>query len=353
MPADVVDFTSSNYLCGRHGHEQLPPWRLLTTGRPPVLGEPPRTLRLAEEVAGRTGRASALLETSALHAFIDGWAALAERPVAALVDEAAYPLGRIALRANGLPASTVRHFDPGHLVEKLREVAPGTRPVHQQDGLCPGCGRLAPLAEFVELLSPLDGVVLLDDTQAIGLAGTGPSGRNPYGVGGGGSARRLVLPISAPLLTVASTAKGLGVPLAVLAGPDHLVSAVRERGPCRVHASGPSSAAQAALFSALRADPAEVQRRRCAVAALVRLFRSSLRQHGLPPADGGAWPTQTVPFPAALCPVLHRALLHKGILTVVVRRRCRPGHGITFLINSAHTADDVVRAVRSLAEVCA
>jgi 8-amino-7-oxononanoate synthase len=283
-----------------------------------------------------------LLETSALHAFVDVWAVLTEEPTTALLDAAAYPLGRMALCANG---RTVRHFDPGHVAEVLHDVPRGTRPVLLVDGLCPGCGRLAPLGDLVEVLALRHGVVLVDDTQALGLAGTGPSGRSPYGAGGGGSARRLAVPSGAPLVVVASAAKGLGVPLAVLAGPAELVGAVRARGPSRVHASGPSSAAQAALAHALATD---LDPRRQVLADLVRLFRSGLRRHGLP-ADGGSWPTQTVPSDKSL--EARDELAREGIHTVVTRRRCRRGHGVTFLINSHHTPDDIDQAVHALAKV--
>jgi 8-amino-7-oxononanoate synthase len=332
-----VDFTSSNYLDYRHSHDQLRPWRQLTTGLPPALGEFRRSKRLAAELARRTGRSAGVLETSTLHAFVDGWAALTARPAAALIDEAAYPIGRLGLRASGHIGTVVRHFDPVHVSEVVRRLPAGRRPVLLVDGMCPGCGRLAPLHELATVLAQRRGVIMVDDTQAMGVGATASLG----------------IPPSAPVVVVASTAKGYGVPLAVLAGPASLVSRVRRSAPSRLHSSGPSAAAEAALARALAADPVEGEQRRQVLADLIALFRSGLRQCRLPMADGGQWPMQTVPVPAASCAFVHASLLRKGIRTVAVNRRCRAGLGIAFLLNAGHTSADISRAVDALAQTFA
>lgn len=377
----TVDFTASDYLAYRHAHADLGSWRRLTTGRPAVLGEPRAATALAAELARRTGRTAGVLHTSTLHALLDVWSVLAEEPLTALVDEFAYPIGRLALRANGITATVVRHFDPGHVSEVVRTVPPGRRVALLVDGLCPGCGRLAPLAGLIAAAAPRRGLVLVDDTQSIGLAGrpalapyvhggggnaarlglpaTAPDGHGggtaawlataPYGHGGGGTAAWLGLPATAPVVVVASTAKAYGAPLAVLTGPARLVSRVRHSGPARVHGSPPSAAARAALASALATEAAEAARRRLAVATMVRRFRSACRSGGLPTPDGGPWPTQTVPVPAGTIATVHDSLLRKGIRTVVVHRRCRPGLGIAFLITARHTPAMIDQAVRALA----
>ena len=325
----AVDFTSANYLGYRH--DRLPPWRELTTGRPPALGEPRAAGRLATDLAARAGRPAGVLYASTLHAFVDGWAML-DRPLLPIVDECAYATGRIGLRANGLTATVVRHFDPAHLAAVVRRCRPaGRRPVLLVDGLCPGCGRLAPLDAYVSVLAGCGGLVLVDDTQAAGLAGWR----------GGGSAAGLSS--AAPVVVVASLAKGYGAPLAALSGPADLVARVRADGPLRVHGSGPSAAALAALGGALADGD-----RREPVRKLVALFRDGLRRHGLPEPDGGDWPMQTIPLPDAL--TVRDALLDKGIRTVAVHRRCRPGIGLAFLITARHTPADLERATSALVE---
>jgi 8-amino-7-oxononanoate synthase len=349
----ILDFTSSDYLSYRHSHAELRPWQRLTTGRPAVLGEPRQAMLLAAELARRTGRAAGALETSTLHALVDAWTVLAAEPVAALVDEVTYPIGRLALRANGVTATVVRHFDPRHVSEVVRTVPRGRRVVLLVDGLCPGCGQLAPLDRLAAAVAPRRGVVLVDDTQSVGLAGLGPTRRTPYGRGGGGTAAWLGLPAAAPVLIVASTAKAYGAPLAVVTGPARLVSQVRRRGPSRTHGSGPSAAAMAALAGALATEPFDAAQRRHVVAALVRRFRSSCRASGLPAPDGGRWPTQTVPVPAGTVAAVHDSLLHKGVRAVMVHRRCRPGLGIAFLITADHTPAMIDRAVRAVAQTLA
>ncbi|HEU5473656.1 MAG TPA: hypothetical protein VFV67_23665 [Actinophytocola sp.] len=346
-----LDFTASDYLGYRHDHAALRPWRRLTTGRPAVLGEPRQAMCLAAELARRTGRAAGVLETSTLHAMVDVWSVLTAGPVTVLVDEVAYPIGRIALRANGVTATVVRHFDPGHVCDVVAAVPRRGRVVLLVDGLCSGCGRLAPLDRLLEAVAPRRGVIVVDDTQAVGLAGARPTRGRPYGHGGGGTAAWLGLPAAAPVVLVASAAKALGAPLAVVTGPARLVAQVRRTGPSRIHAGGPSAAARAALAGALATESLDATRRRHQVAALVQRFRSLCRTYGLPAPDGGRWPTQTVPVLAGNAQAVHESLLRKGIRSVLVHRRCRPGIGIAFLITADHSAAMVDRAVRTLADV--
>ena len=57
---------------------------------------------------------------------------------------------------------------------------------------------------------------MLDDTQALGILGEGPTKSNPYGIGGGGSLRWH--DVFGPHIIVGSSlAKGFGAPLAAFA----------------------------------------------------------------------------------------------------------------------------------------
>ena len=44
------------------------------------------------------------------------------------------------------------------------------------DGFCPGCGRAAPLREYLESARAQRGLLVLDDTQAIGVLGRPSAG---------------------------------------------------------------------------------------------------------------------------------------------------------------------------------
>ena len=90
-------------------------------------------------------------------------------------------------------------------------------PLVLADGFCPGCGRLVPIAEYLDLLRPFRGRLVLDDTQALGIYGDSPGAAAPLRPGRRRIAARAGISDSADLL-VSSLAKGFGAPLAMLAG---------------------------------------------------------------------------------------------------------------------------------------
>src|SRR5262249_27222402 len=55
-----------------------------------------------------------------------------------------------------------------------------------------------PLPDLLAAVRPRRGIVLVDDTQALGLAGVRPRPGAPYGAGGGGTAAALAGPAGAP-----------------------------------------------------------------------------------------------------------------------------------------------------------
>jgi 8-amino-7-oxononanoate synthase len=349
----LVDFTSSSYLGYRHSHAELPPWQAMTTGRPAGLAEPPQAGRLARDAARRMGRGDAVLATSTLHGFVDIWSALGREPTVALVDTAAYPIGRLALTASGaVPTDQIvlPHFRAGAAARVVRSLPPGVRPVVLVDGLCTGCGRLAPLLELLEAVAPRRGIVLVDDTQGFGLVGSDPGPGAPYGHGGGGIGARLAPSPSARLIIVASTAKAFGAPLAVVAGPSDLIASVRRYGPCRMHASAPSAANQVALGRVLSQD-VDAAARRARLGRLVRIFRARLRDHGISTTNAGNWPTQIVPIDPAVADPAVDGLRQAGVHTVSVRPACGPDVGLIFLINTDHATGDIVAGTQALARV--
>ena len=76
-----------------------------------------------------------------------------------------------------LPAVTFRHRDADQLRAKLRQhLKPGLTPVVLSDGIFPATGQIAPVREYVGILSDYPGSVLLLD-DAHGLAMLGDCGR--------------------------------------------------------------------------------------------------------------------------------------------------------------------------------
>jgi 8-amino-7-oxononanoate synthase len=99
-------------------------------------------------------------------------------------------------------------------------------PVVVADGYCPACGAHAPLGDYLVLVRERGGLLLLDDTQALGIFGN----RNglPYGSGGGGSLRFLEV-AGKDILVMSSLSKAFGAPVACLLGSSNLIQSFAER----------------------------------------------------------------------------------------------------------------------------
>lgn len=274
-----------------------------------------------------------MVTTSTLHGFLDLWPSVLDAGTVVLVDEVAYPVGRVALRAVGAEPVVVRHFDPGHVAAVVGGLSPGTSTALLVDGLCPGCGRRAPRQALARALGG-NGTVVVDDTQALGLIGPTTPVRH--------------LPGAAEVV-VAAASKGFGVPVAVVAGPRRVIESAR-RSEGRFHHSGPDAASLVALRQTLADEPG-VQRRQTVLSGLVRHFRAAAPRAGLSEPDGGLWPTQTVPVYDRDVTGVVDALACRGVRALPLARRCRPGVGVGFLITVAHTTGMIDTAVAALASV--
>lgn len=340
------DFASALYLGMRHPWSTLGPWDALTTGVPGVLAEPPGAVRTAARLARLQGLEAGLLLPSTLHLFHDLFLLLAPRARGILVDAGAYAVARWgAARAGcqGVPVRPFAHHDPAALRRALAALRGPGRPVVVCDGVCPGCGGTAPLAEYGDAVRAAGGWLVVDDTQALGILGADPGPGAPYGRGGGGSPRRWGMD-GRHLLVGASLAKAFGAPLAALSGPAEIVRRFSDQAGTRVHGSPPSVAAVRAAARALAMNRARGDGLRARLADRVRRLREMLRTAGLG-AEGGLLPVQTVTGladPAAA----HGALAAAGIRAVL---RAGPGPRLTLLVRADHTDDDLARVAHVLA----
>jgi 7-keto-8-aminopelargonate synthetase-like enzyme len=93
------------------------------------------------------------------------------------MDEAAHFSVREAVAASGASSHTFAHCEPSALREALAStLAPGERPIVLTDGVFPISGEVAPLADYIAVLSAFDGATLcIDDAHATGVIG--PLGR--------------------------------------------------------------------------------------------------------------------------------------------------------------------------------
>ncbi|WP_338761521.1 aminotransferase class I/II-fold pyridoxal phosphate-dependent enzyme [Massilia sp. METH4] len=334
-----ADFTSALYLGMRHGRAALDDWPALTLGKPAALAEVPGARTVARELAALQGCAAATLLPSTLHLFWDLFGMLARDRYLVLVDDAAYPVARWGAEraaALGLP---LRAFRAGEMreLERLAGLAAGMgrRPLILADGYCPGLGRAPPLARYAALAARAGGVLLLDDTQPLGVLGRR----------GGGSVVAHGL-AGAPVIVGASLAKGFGVPLAVLAGSAELVRRFEACSDTRLHASPPPVATVIAARHALRLNAACGNALRRVLLRRIVQFRAALADQGIG-CGGGVFPVQAVQLPPGMdLAAAHAALRRDGVLAVP---QCRGRTALlAFLLRADHTGDDIARAARAL-----
>ena len=97
---------------------------------------------------------------STLHAFWDLFAMLADEGATIHVDAGAYPIACWGIeRAAARGARVVRfaRHDPDALRRHVgREARGGARQVVVTDGFCPGCGRPAPLRDYLDVVRPME-----------------------------------------------------------------------------------------------------------------------------------------------------------------------------------------------------
>jgi 8-amino-7-oxononanoate synthase len=344
----VLDFTSSLYLGLTHPSESLAAWRSLTTGVPAALSPATGTRRLEARLAALYGCERASLSPSTLHLVWDLFGQLAAQRVVLYVDAGAYATlwwGAERAAGRGTPVRAFAHNDTEALARLVAADRSRRRPVVVCDGLCPRCGRSAPVARYLRIVAPRGGRVVIDDTQAVGLVGEPSPAAEPFGSGGGGTRRHLGVSDPA-LVTVASFAKAFGAPVAAVLGSHPAVGAFEAAGVTRVHSSPPSAAPLLALGHALWINAQAGDELRERLAARIARFRAGVAAAGLV-AGGGRFPVQSVDGPGMDAVAAHEALLAAGVRTVL--RSGPRGPELCFVVTAMHSTADVDRAVRALA----
>ena len=215
------------------------------------------------------------------------------------------------------------------------------------DGVCGGCGRPYPVRAAADRVRAYGGVLLLDDTQALGLFGEGTDAAHPFGRGGGGSLRRAGVRFD-DVVSVASLAKAFGAPVASIAGSAAIIERIGHRGGSMTYSSPPSAVDIAAADYALDRNAAEGDLLRRQLATRIRALRSRSAERGLRLADG-RFPVQattqvTVPVGRRLL----RRLDARGV-RAVLRRDCTGGNAIALVLTATNRLSDVTMAADELA----
>jgi 8-amino-7-oxononanoate synthase len=354
----VLDFTSALYLGLKHAHAELRPWTQLTLGKPAALSPPPESEAIADQLASLIGCERATLGTSTLHLFWDLFGQLGREPAAIYVDAGTYPIARWGVeraQARGARVRSFKHHDVNALQSALRRDANrGRTPIVVTDGFCPGCGCHAPLPAYLDSVRAYEGRLVVDDTQALGIYGRSVRGR-PYGQGGGGSLRWWAIDPDDvdDVMVISSLAKGLGVPIAVLASSRVAIDRFTRASATRVHCSPPSVALLRAAERALIINATHGDWLRDQLARRVRYFRARLAELAL--AAAGDWfPVQTLQLEADRNTVdMHDRLRGAGIATVLHPGRGGSGPRLSFILTARQCRSEIDRVMAVLAEALA
>ncbi|HEX8530892.1 MAG TPA: hypothetical protein VF646_12765 [Cytophagales bacterium] len=346
-----VDFSSALYLGRRSFGLPVPGRFTLTAGKPAALHEPALHRAVAREVARRQGLEDGLLGPSTFHLFWDLFGML-PRTATVLVDESTYRVGRWGVARALLGGVPVRFFPAGDTVRLGRLLhgcaQEGRTPWVLTDGWWMAGNCPAPLGAYLRGLAPFPrGVLLVDDTQAFGILGARPDPALPWGYGGGGTLPCLGLR-SHKLVAITSLGKGLGVPVAVLAGSAARLRRCRLRSDVRVHTSPASDLHAWAAWQALQGDAAAGDGRRKKLYRNCLLFRKLLPEGAA--AGGHVFPVQKLRLPDAGTALgLHARLGREGIeaLLLAGERRAGPAGAVpevAFCLRADHTTEQVRRA---------
>jgi 8-amino-7-oxononanoate synthase len=222
-----------------------------------------------------------------------------------LIDESAHDCLREATRwFDGLerPPLAFRHRDPGHVDELLRgEVRSGGRVLLMTDGVFAASGRLAPLQDYLALLTRHSGAILLVD-DAHGLAVLGAEGRGSLELAGVAPSRvnahlpgDPTSPDSPAIYHGTTLSKAVGGHGGAIAGSRGFLTRVRNASGWFRGASAPAAPVAAATARALEIVQAEPALRH-QLSANVAQTRSALRGLGLDIEDS---PSPIVSFQLA------------------------------------------------------
>jgi 8-amino-7-oxononanoate synthase len=199
----------------------------------------------------------------------------------------------------------------------------------------------------VQICRESGGLLVIDDTQGLGIFGHRPSDQAPYGQDGAGTPAWCGVR-DRDLIVVSSLAKAFGAPLAMIAGATSWIERFKADSLTRVHCSPPSMAAISAAERALALNAAEGEARRRRLLFLVNLFNQGLERMGMA-AHGGIFPFQTLKYLTGVEAIeLHARLLLSGVRTVLHRADDNRRALISFVFNCLHTDQDIACALHAL-----
>jgi 7-keto-8-aminopelargonate synthetase-like enzyme len=246
----------------------------------------------------------------------------------------------------GKPVQLFAHRDAEDLRSKLTQ---GVRPLVLADGVVPSNGRMAPVKEYVRVLSEFAPAILhLDDAHGAGVLGAG--GRGIYEhcdlwdhVNGGPPCRGVTLSMCGTL------AKALGGFGGIIPGTAAFVDRLRKASHYFDGSSAPATPVAGCTVKALEICVREPERRE-RLRANVQLLRDGLRGMGVTVSDEPTANVGALIENARVMQELHAALKAQGILVPYVPSYSGTGpEGLMrFAVCSEHTAEMIARLLAAV-----
>ena len=257
-----------------------------------------------------------------------------------LVDELAHYSVFDGVRQSGKRFAAFRHLDAADLADKLRaNLKPGERPLLLSDGVFPVSGAIAPVGEYLEVMSSYPGSgVCLDDAHAVGVLGEHGRGTFEHlGLRGGS------LYFSGTMSTAFGGHGG------IIPGSEELIGRLRSASKLFVGSSPPPVPAAAATARALEIVRARPELRTKLRANVGRL-KAGLRKLG--------FETDDTPVPIVCLTLggsgkierVQAELMERGIVVAYIKSYAGVGKegAIRIAVFSSHTDAKIDRLLHEL-----
>lgn len=350
----MLDFTSASYLGSEFSSISLHLKTPLTLGKPAFLKEPLLNRWVANQIAKMQGLERGVIAPSSLHLFWDLFGILSKNYVV-FIEENIYPIGQWGtIHADARQIPVIR-FKPENLIELQNSIITNClnkqKPLIVCDALNIDSGKLAPIKEYLSLIEPMNGNLLIDDTQTFGIFGTNPT-HTGFGLGGGGILKLLQIN-SYKILTINSLSKAFGVPIAVLAGNEKIIKSFEKHSLTRVHTSAVSAAHAIAAARILKTNQQIGDKLRQKLWNNIQYFRKNLAKLGYLTTTSGIFPVQKVSlnYPNSAL-LIYQKLLENNIECLLLASAQKPPQpSIAFCFRADHSFKDIYILLTTLMKI--
>ena len=256
------------------------------------------------------------------------------------IDEHAHFCVHDAARSTAANMHTFSHLNPEDLQQQLKvHVKAGQKPMVLSDGIFPALGKIVPLAEYLEILEPWNGLVWLDDAHAAGVLGANGRGTAEYfGVN------------SDRVFTGATLAKAFGGFGGIVKGASDFIRLVRS-GPVMSAASAPPSPVAAATAKGIQLVSENPQWRE-RLWENARQLKKGLREMGLNINQSDV-PIATFPLegPDRIQQVREQLLKRNIFVQHTSYPGAGPGGMLRIVVFSSHSDEQINHLLKALSAV--